>query len=187
MTTEFANIALDLIEPSLTNPRKTFNPTKLAELTESIKASGVHQPALVRPLPGSRVADTPRGVQYELVCGERRYRASVDAGVATIPALVRALTDEQVLEIQIVENLIRDDLTELEEADDGVPNIANDTPRMGVKVRISAQHLHPKQQKFAGKEGTITGKVGDAWDVTFRGRSGGISSFMSDQISVVLV
>ena len=74
-----------------------------------------------------------------------------------------------------------------EDADDGVPNIANDTPRMGVKVRISAQHLHPKQQMFAGKEGTITGKVGDAWDVTFRGRSGGISSFMTDQISVVLV
>ena len=117
MTTEFANIELALIEPSLTNPRKTFDSTKLAELTASIKVSGVHQPVLVRPLPGSRVADTPRGVQYELVCGERRYRASVDAGVATIPALVRALTDEQVLEIQIVENLIRDDLTELEEAE----------------------------------------------------------------------
>jgi ParB/RepB/Spo0J family partition protein len=117
MTTEFSNIELALIEPSLTNPRKTFNPAKLADLTASIKASGVHQPVLVRPLPGSRVADTPRGVQYELVCGERRYRASVDAGVATIPALVRALTDEQVLEIQIVENLQRDDLTELEEAE----------------------------------------------------------------------
>lgn len=115
--TEFANIELALIEPSLTNPRKTFNPAKLAELTESIKATGIHQPVLVRPLPGSRVADTPRGVQYELVCGERRYRASVDAGVATIPAMVRALTDDQVMEIQLVENLQRDDLTDLEEAE----------------------------------------------------------------------
>jgi len=85
--------------------------------------------------------------------------------------------------------------TELEEAlmahasinaDAVAANIANDTPRMGAKVRISAQHLHPKQQKYAGKEGTITGKIGDAWDVTFRGRSGGISSFMADQISVVV-
>ena len=71
-------------------------------------------------------------------------------------------------------------------ADAVAANIANDTPRMGAKVRISAQHLHPKQQKYAGKEGTITGKIGDAWDVTFRGRSGGISSFMADQISVVV-
>ena len=117
MTTEFANIELALIEPSLTNPRKTFNPTKLADLTASIKASGVHQPVLVRPLPGSRVSDTERGVQFELVCGERRYRASEMAGVATIPAMVRALTDDQVMEIQLVENLQRDDLSELEEAE----------------------------------------------------------------------
>lgn len=115
--TEFANIALDLIEPSLTNPRKTFNAAKLAELAESIKATGIHQPVLVRPLPGSRVADTPRGIQFELVCGERRYRASEMAGVATIPAMVRALTDDQVMEIQLVENLQRDDLSDLEEAE----------------------------------------------------------------------
>ena len=145
MTTEFANIELAIIEPSLTNPRKTFNPAKLAELTESIKASGVHQPVLVRPLPGSRVADTPRGVQYELVCGERRYRASVDAGVAPIPALVRALTDEQVLEIQIVENLQRDDLTELEEAEgyDALMNHASlNADQVGAKIGKSRSYVY---------------------------------------------
>jgi len=115
--TEFANIELALIAPSLTNPRKSFNVAKLTELADSIRTSGVHQPVLVRALPGSRMADTDRQVQYELVAGERRYRASQQAGVATIPALVRTLTDEQVLEIQIVENLQRDDLTELEEAE----------------------------------------------------------------------
>ena len=92
----------------------------------SIKASGVHQPILVRPLPGSRLEETShitRGgkplarATHELVCGERRHRASLMAGVATIPVMVRELTDDQVLEIQIVENLQRDDLTELEEAD----------------------------------------------------------------------
>ena len=117
MTDQFANLALPIITSSLTNPRQNFDPAKLAELAESIKASGVHQPILVRPLPGSRVADTERGVQYELVCGERRLRASQLAGVPTIPAMVRALTDDQVLEIQIIENLQRDDLTELEEAE----------------------------------------------------------------------
>lgn len=127
MSDEFAFIELPLIEPSLTNPRKTFNEAKLQELATSIKASGVHQPILVRKLPAARLADTstdpatgkPRKVRpaYELVCGERRYRASKLAEVVTIPALIRDLTDDQVLEIQIIENLQRDDLTELEEAE----------------------------------------------------------------------
>lgn len=128
MTTEtFARLALALIEPSLTNPRKTFDAAKLQELADSIKASGVHQPVLVRPLPGSRLEDThldpatgkKRTVlpTHELVAGERRYRASKLAGVADIPAMIRELTDDQVLEIQMVENLQRDDLSELEEAE----------------------------------------------------------------------
>lgn len=114
---QFATLKLSTITPSLSNPRKHFDATALTELATSITALGVHQPVLVRPLPGSRVADTDRGVQYELVCGERRYRASLQAGVPTIPAMVRALTDDQVREIQIVENLQRQDLTELEEAE----------------------------------------------------------------------
>ena len=127
MSDEFAFIELPLIEPSLTNPRKTFNEAKLQELADSIKASGVHQPILVRKLPGARVADTsfdpnscrPRDVRpmYEIVSGERRYRASKMAGAEKIPALIRDLADDQVLEVQIIENLQRDDLTELEEAE----------------------------------------------------------------------
>ena len=114
---EFANIGLSLITPSLTNPRKDFNPATLAELTDSIKASGVHQPVLVRFLPGHRTPDTNRDVIYELVAGERRLRACRAAGLSTIPAMIRPLTDDQVLEIQIVENLQRDDLSALEEAE----------------------------------------------------------------------
>ena len=68
---EFSNLVLSTITPSLTNPRKTFDPVKLSELAESIKTSGVHQPILVRPLPGSRVADTDRGVTHEIISGER--------------------------------------------------------------------------------------------------------------------
>lgn len=120
----FENLPLALIVSSLTNPRKTFNADKLTELAESIKASEVHQPVLVRPLPASRLEETSgygeaRGPRptHELVSGERRFRASGMAGKATIPALIRNLTDDQVLEIQIVENLQRDDLTELEEAE----------------------------------------------------------------------
>lgn len=117
MTTEFANIALALIAPSLTNPRKNFKQTALAELAEDIKRRGIDTPITVRPLPGSRLADTDRSVQFELVCGERRLRAADLAGLTTIPSMVRALTDDQALEIQLCENLKRDDLTELEEAE----------------------------------------------------------------------
>lgn len=117
MTEQFAQIGLALITPSLTNPRKHFNQERLQDLANSIKSSGVHTPVLVRFLPGSRAPDTDRDVIYELVAGERRYRASMMAGLDTIPAMIRPLTDDQVLEIQIVENLQRDDLTELEEAE----------------------------------------------------------------------
>jgi ParB/RepB/Spo0J family partition protein len=123
MTTTFKITELALIVPSLTNPRRKFDEAALQELAASIKASGVHQPVLVRPLPSHRLADTfgsrAPGAPlptYELVAGERRLRASHLAKTETIPAMVRELTDEQVLEIQIIENLQRQDLTELEEA-----------------------------------------------------------------------
>ncbi len=145
MTTEFANISLALIAPSLTNPRKNFNPTKLAELAEDIKRRGIDTPITVRPLPGSRLADTDRTVQYELVCGERRLRASEIAGAATIPAMVRALTDTQALEIQLVENLQRDDLTELEEAEgyETLMNHADITAdQVGARINKSRSYVY---------------------------------------------
>lgn len=120
MSTNLIQIAPALIVASLTNPRKTFDQGKLSELAESIKASGLHQPVLVRPLPASRVADTagmnPRPT-HELVVGERRLRASTMAEQAEIPAIVRDLSDTAALEIQVIENLQRDDLAELEEAE----------------------------------------------------------------------
>ena len=112
----FAHIPLRQLVASLTNPRTTFNAVKLQELADSIRASGVHQPILVRPLPGARVLDTDRKVQFEIVAGERRFRACQLAGLASIPAMVRDMEDGDVLEVQIVENLQRDDLSELEEA-----------------------------------------------------------------------
>lgn len=115
--TAFALVRLEKIAVSLTNPRKNFNGARMLELTDSIRAGGVHQPILLRPLPGYRVTDTMRDVEYEIVAGERRYRASELAGLEDIPAMIRALTDDQVLEIQIIENLQRDDLTDLEEAE----------------------------------------------------------------------
>ncbi|MFN3375603.1 MAG: ParB/RepB/Spo0J family partition protein [Burkholderiaceae bacterium] len=117
-------VEVALIEESLTNPRKHFDQTKLRELADSIAASGVHQPILLRPLPGHRVPEiwgfrrqgAPLPV-YELVAGARRLRACRLAKVAEVPAMIRELTDEQALEIQVIENLQREDVTELEEAE----------------------------------------------------------------------
>jgi len=99
--------------PSPTNPRKRFDKDKLAELGDSIKLHGVLQPVLVRALPEKG----PLGVKYEIVVGERRWKASKLAGLAHIPVSIRRLTDVQVLELQLTENLQRDDLDPLEEAD----------------------------------------------------------------------
>ncbi|MEN9905696.1 MAG: hypothetical protein RLZZ555_2261, partial [Pseudomonadota bacterium] len=123
----FDHLPLAVLVTSPTNPRKHFDHARLQELADSIRATGVHQPILVRPLPGSRMQETfdihaaSGGLQprptHEIVAGDRRFRACQLAGLATVPAMVRALTDDQVLEIQIIENLQRDDLTELEEAE----------------------------------------------------------------------
>jgi len=95
--------------PSKTNPRKTFTAADIAELADNIKKRGVIQAVLVRPHPSKAEA-------FEIVCGERRYRASKEAGLVDVPADVRSLSDEEVLEIQLIENLMRRDLTALEEA-----------------------------------------------------------------------
>jgi ParB/RepB/Spo0J family partition protein len=118
--TTFAQLPLHAIVPSPTNPRKHFDQAALDELADSIKATGVHTPVLVRPLPANRLEDTahlqPRPT-HELIAGERRYRASVLAKADTIPAMIRELTDDQALEVQIIENLQRQDLSALEEAE----------------------------------------------------------------------
>ena len=106
MTTNFQQVALTDITPSTTNPRKHFDEQKLAELIDSVKVNGIVQPILLRPKYGG----------YELVAGERRYRAAKAAGLETIPAVIRELTDEAVAELQMIENGQREDIHPLEEA-----------------------------------------------------------------------
>src|SRR5216683_8364327 len=106
----FQDIPLNRIQESKTNPRRTFDETKLAELAGNIRQHGVLQPVLVRPLPGGEDGF------FELVAGARRYRASKLAKRETIPATIRELTDTECLELQLVENLQRADVHELDEA-----------------------------------------------------------------------
>ncbi|MCS7049076.1 MAG: ParB/RepB/Spo0J family partition protein [Verrucomicrobiae bacterium] len=102
-------IALDRIEPNRLQPRMTFDETSLRELADSIRQRGVMQPVLVRPLDG--VAG-----RYELIAGERRWRAAREAGLTMVPALVRIVSDEEALELALIENLQREDLNPIEEA-----------------------------------------------------------------------
>jgi ParB family chromosome partitioning protein len=104
------DIPLNRIQESKTNPRRTFDEAKLAELAGNIRQHGVLQPVLVRPLP-----DSEDGF-FELAAGARRYRASKLAKRETIPATVRELTDTECLELQLIENLQRADVHELDEA-----------------------------------------------------------------------
>ncbi len=105
--TEFVIITLNAIVPSPTNPRKIFREEDLAELSSSIKERGVINPLLVRRLASGH---------YELVDGERRFRAATMAGVPSVPCVIKELTDVQVVEIQLIQGLSQKDLTPLEEA-----------------------------------------------------------------------
>lgn len=102
------------IVASKTNPRKLFDAEKLRELAESIKAKGVLEPLLVRP---AKLVDFPAGDVVELVAGERRFRASLLAGVKTVPVRILQLSDQDALEVQVIENLQREDLDPVEEAE----------------------------------------------------------------------
>ncbi len=102
-----ASLAIDALQPGRFQPRARIGQEGLAELAESIKAQGVMQPILARPLGAGR---------YEIVAGERRWRAARMAGLATVPALVRDVPDRNALAIALIENLQREDLNPLDEA-----------------------------------------------------------------------
>ena len=99
-------IDIDLIDPSPYQPRTRFGETALEELAQSIRASGIIQPLVVRKIGG----------RYQLIAGERRWRASQRAQLLRVPAIVREVSDEQALELTLVENIQREDLNPIEQA-----------------------------------------------------------------------
>ncbi|ACK41070.1 chromosome partitioning protein ParB [Listeria monocytogenes] len=101
------NIAIKEIKPNPYQPRKIFDAKAINELRDSIKIHGVLQPIILR--------NTDKG--YEIVVGERRYRAAKEAKLKEIPAVVRDLTEEEMMELSVIENLQREDLSPLEEAE----------------------------------------------------------------------
>ncbi|HWR52352.1 MAG TPA: ParB/RepB/Spo0J family partition protein [Bryobacteraceae bacterium] len=101
-----ARLPISSIDPNPLQPRVVFDPTRLQELADSISANGIIQPLVVRP----------SGSRYQLVAGERRWRAAKLAGLKEVPAVVESISDEHLLEITLVENIQREDLNPIEVA-----------------------------------------------------------------------
>jgi ParB family transcriptional regulator, chromosome partitioning protein len=105
-TEDASEIPIELIDPSSLQPRTVFDEAKLHELAQSINANGVVQPLLVRR----------KGSRFELVAGERRWRAAQIAGLSRVPVVIRNVSDDKVLELALIENIQREDLNPIEEA-----------------------------------------------------------------------
>lgn len=104
---DLKEIDIDLIEPNNLQPRTRFDEAQLEELAQSIKANGIVQPVLVRRIGGER---------YQLVAGERRWRAAQRAGLQKVPAVIREVPDDRMLELALIENIQRQELNAIEEA-----------------------------------------------------------------------
>lgn len=134
---EIKNLDLDSITPNPFQPRRVFDSTHLEELAQSIKDFGVLQPILVRKI----------GTGYELVAGERRFRASQLAGLKTIPAIVKNLSDKEIAEMALIENLQREDLNYFEEAE----GYAKLMKEFGITQDEIAKRMGKSQSTIANK------------------------------------
>lgn len=131
-------LLLEQITLPVTQPRRYFDPHKLDQLTQSIKAHGVLENLLVRPLNGK--AD-----RYELVAGERRYRAATAAGLTEVPVTIRELTDEEALQVALIENLQREDLNPVEETE-GILQLLS--LELGIEIDEVTRLLQRKLQEI---------------------------------------
>lgn len=102
-------VPIEFVKPNPRNPRRSFGEADLADLAQSVKEKGIVQPILVRPAKAERNA-------YEIIAGERRWRAAQRAGLHEVPVIVQDVTDQEALELAIIENVQRTDLNPLEEA-----------------------------------------------------------------------
>ena len=144
---DFRMIALTLIDPPPKNTRTTFKKESLAELTRSVKKNGVIQPILVRPV----------GKRFQVVAGERRFKAANKAGLKEIPASVKNLSDEEALDAQLIENLQREDVHPLEEAE-GFLRMKNDSK---LDIPEIAQRL-AKDQRYVARRLALTDLIEEA-------------------------
>jgi ParB family chromosome partitioning protein len=157
-------INLAAIVPSVLQPRKDFAREALQELVDSIRQHGIIQPLIVRPAAGVAAAPgDPRG-RFELIAGERRWRAAQEVGLTEVPAIIRSANDLEVLELSLIENLQRADLNPIEEAQ-GYARLANEfgmrqedialkvgRSRAAVANALRLLDLHPQVQVWLAQD-----------------------------------
>lgn len=134
-------VPIDSITLPVSQPRRYFDPAKMEQLIASVKAHGVLENLLIRPLPD-------KDSSYELIAGERRYRAALAAGLQEVPVTIRSLTDEQALQISLVENLLREDLNPVEETEGILQLLAL---RLNVAREDVTSLLHRMRDEQRGK------------------------------------
>ena len=157
-------INLASIVPSTLQPRKDFGREALQELIDSIRQHGIIQPLIVRPATASPSGGGQVGARFELIAGERRWRAAQEIGLATVPAIVRTANDLEVLELSLIENLQRADLNPIEEAQ-GYARLANEfgmrqedialkvgRSRAAVANALRLLDLHPQVQVWLAQK-----------------------------------
>jgi len=136
----FKIVALSELYESPLNKRRHFDETKMAELTLSIRENGVLQPLLVRD-------NARKGKQFEIVAGARRFRAATTAAIGTVPVMVRAMTDDQVLEAILIENKQREDLHPLDEAEGFkalLDRPGHDVASIAAHIGMSESHVYQR-------------------------------------------
>ncbi|HMF80203.1 MAG TPA: ParB/RepB/Spo0J family partition protein [Candidatus Acidoferrum sp.] len=151
-------ISLASVVPSTLQPRKDFGREALQELIDSIRQHGIIQPLIIRPATTGPSAGGQVGARFELIAGERRWRAAQEIGLATVPAIVRTASDLEVLELSLIENLQRADLNPIEEAQ-GYARLTNEfgmrqedialkvgRSRAAVANAVRLLDLHPQVQ-----------------------------------------
>lgn len=137
-STSEETLDIDLIKLPQQQPRRYFDPQKMEQLVQSVKNHGIIEPLLIRPLEG----------KYELVAGERRYRAALELKLTKVPVVIRELTDEEALQLALIENLHREDLNPVEETEGILQLIAlriEQTPEKVIKI------LRRMQNEVEGK------------------------------------
>jgi ParB family chromosome partitioning protein len=156
VSTGMVELLVDEVSPGETQPRKDFNDLKLKELENSIRENGVIQPIVVQK----------RGEGYEIICGERRWRASRKAGLRKIPAIIREATNTQSLQMALIENIHRQDLNPIEEAE-AYKRLSHDfgltqeviAQRVGKNRATVANYLRLLKLSKGFQEDLITGRL----------------------------
>ncbi len=156
-------------------PRQDFDEEKLKQLAASIKKHGILEPLLVRPL---------NATQYQLVAGERRYRAAQLLGLESVPVVIRELNDDEALALSLVENLVREDLNPVEETEGILALLALEL-KMDSKAVVSLLHRMDNEQKGKATNNVIGSQQEQKLQEVFEGLGQGWQSFVNNRLPLL--